>query len=69
MTINTRQESLEAAAEAYEASPMFVGDALDWVADHGHLHTAICEIACDYYRDSSRYDTTVEDVADGVVEL
>jgi len=60
-------------AERYEQSARFFVDALDWASTHGDRHAAYCDLvmdlACDLYRDSSKFVDTVNDICDGVDEL
>lgn len=49
--------------EAYEASDMFVEDALDWAFEHPTPEVEAAAISA--YRESPAYVTAVEDIAAG----
>ena len=58
-------ERYEAAAAAYEASPEFVTDAMEWLSTTASPPAAIVEATCDEYRQTRRFVDVVEDGLDG----
>jgi hypothetical protein len=68
ITINTRAEATELAANACHNSEKLTTKALDWVVDHTDRHPGLADLIVSFYVESPEFATWVVDVADGMDE-